>query len=85
MDTPVFEKGALVLIDGRAWTVEEFKGHAVIAVSEDGKRIAFDAREVQYIGAGLFGLPGRLEPKAVNPNATVVAQTAVASMTVVQP
>lgn len=71
--------GALIIIDGTAWELQSISGTTGRATNDAGKAIYFDAREITYLGAGLHGLPGRIEPKAVNPNATVVAQTATAS------
>lgn len=73
--------GATVIVDGRTYTVESFKGNSARAVSEDGKTAQwFDAREAITLGAGLWGLRGRIEPPAENPEASVVTQVAVSSV-----
>ena len=75
-----FTPGAVVVIDGRTWTLHRIEGNAGIAHGETGSPIAFDAREVRPMGGGLFCLPGRTEPSAVNPQASLVAETAVSGM-----
>lgn len=74
--------GSLVIIDGKAWTVASVggsEGNTLRAVAEDNRQAIYcDKREVIYMGAGLFGLAGRIEPPAVNPQANVVASVAVA-------
>ena len=74
--------GSTIIIDAVAWTVESFggsTGDTARALAEDGRKaIYFDRREAKYMGAGLFGLPGRIEPPTVNPAADVVAGVATA-------
>lgn len=73
--------GSVVIIDGVAWTVAEFRGHAAGARHDgSGRSIWFDSREATVLGAGLWGLPGRIEPPAANPDASVVTQPAEADL-----
>jgi hypothetical protein len=83
-----FGIGSITIIDGKAWTVESIggaSGNVARALGDDGRQaIYFDAREPKYLGAGLFGLPGRIEP-GVNPSADVVASVATADAAVNAP
>jgi hypothetical protein len=82
MDTPLII-GSRIIIDGLVWTIESFRGAAARATHEEqpGKAIWFSAAEAQRLSAGLWALPGRMEPPTVNPAASVVASVAAASVT----
>jgi hypothetical protein len=66
---PELIEGASIVIDSKAWRFERLDGNSGFARNENGKQIAFDAREVRVLGAGLLCLPGRVE--SVTPPATV--------------
>lgn len=71
--------GAVVLIDGKGWEVVEIDGDRVTGNwtnDEDGKvhLIHFRTYAVTKLTAGLYGIPGRIEPTAP---ATVVLEPGV--------
>lgn len=77
--------GSVIIIDGTLWTVAEFRGYAAGARHDgSGRTIWFDSREAIMLGPSLWGLPGRIEPPAVNPEASVVVQPAEADIGVDQ-
>ncbi|MGL4649662.1 MAG: hypothetical protein ACRC1H_09670 [Caldilineaceae bacterium] len=77
------EIGSVVIIDGIAWTVDAFKGDvlAYARSEEHHKAIWFNRTEVIAMGAGLWALPGRIEPPAAAPAASVVASVAMGNVT----
>lgn len=72
------EQGSTIIIDGKALTVATITGTTARATDEQGRAVFFDAREAKYLGAGLHGLPGRIEPPTEVPGA-VVANVAIAT------
>jgi hypothetical protein len=75
---PTLEIGSVIIIDGLAWVVESFRGETLAYArnEQEKKAIWFARHEAKVLGAGLFGLPGRIEAPVATPSATVVAGVA---------